>query len=161
MLMGGKEVKIHCCYSNLIHSLTHSPGFRKPRETNKMTSMHSSEKAHAVRNSFNNQHICVTVPFMNAVKWINKLNLLSLAFNRIAVFQTNSIFSDSERTILCWKLYVQGRNSFFLFIFLLRDNCFTEFCCLLSNLNMNQPKIYTDIPSLLNLLLISLPILPL
>ena len=68
MLMGGKEVKIHCCYSNLIHSLSHSPGFRKPRETNKMTTMHSSEKAHAVRNSFNNQHICVTVPFMNAVK---------------------------------------------------------------------------------------------
>ena len=27
----------------------------------------------------------------------------------------------------------------FLFIFLLKDNCFTEFCCFLSNLNMNQP----------------------
>ena len=24
-------------------------------------------------------------------------------------------------------------------IFFLRDNCFTEFCCLLSNLNMSQP----------------------
>ena len=28
---------------------------------------------------------------------------------------------------------------FFLFIFLLKDNCFTEFCCFLSNLSMNQP----------------------
>ena len=23
--------------------------------------------------------------------------------------------------------------------FLMKDNCFTEFCCFLSNLNMNQP----------------------
>ena len=30
-------------------------------------------------------------------------------------------------------------NYFFKFIFLLKDNCFTEFCCFLSNLNMNQP----------------------
>ena len=30
--------------------------------------------------------------------------------------------------------------NFFLFLnFLLKDNCFTEFCCFLSNLNMNQP----------------------
>ena len=28
---------------------------------------------------------------------------------------------------------------FFFFIFLLKDNCFIEFCCFLSNLNMNQP----------------------
>ena len=28
-----------------------------------------------------------------------------------------------------------------LIYFLLKDNCFTEFCCLLSNLNMNQPSI--------------------
>ena len=29
--------------------------------------------------------------------------------------------------------------TFFLFIFLLKDNCFTEFCGFLSNLNMNRP----------------------
>ena len=29
-----------------------------------------------------------------------------------------------------------------LFIFLLKDNCFIEFCCFLSNLNMNQPQVY-------------------
>ena len=30
--------------------------------------------------------------------------------------------------------------NFFKFIyFILKDNCFTEFCCFLSNLNMNQP----------------------
>ena len=28
---------------------------------------------------------------------------------------------------------------FFFNIFLLRDTCFTEFYCFLSNLNMNQP----------------------
>ena len=27
----------------------------------------------------------------------------------------------------------------FFFFFPLKDNCFTEFCCFLSNLNMNQP----------------------
>jgi len=26
-----------------------------------------------------------------------------------------------------------------LFIYLLKDSCFTELCCFLSNLNMNQP----------------------
>ena len=25
----------------------------------------------------------------------------------------------------------------------MKDNCFTEFCCFLSNLNMNQPSVYT------------------
>ena len=30
----------------------------------------------------------------------------------------------------------------FLIIFLLKDYCFTEFCCFLSNLNMNQPRAY-------------------
>ena len=30
-------------------------------------------------------------------------------------------------------------HDLFLFIFLLKDNCFTEFCCFLSNLSMNQP----------------------
>ena len=30
----------------------------------------------------------------------------------------------------------------FLIYFLLEDNCFTAFCCFLSNLNMNQPYIY-------------------
>ena len=25
----------------------------------------------------------------------------------------------------------------------MKDNCFTEFCCFLSNLNMNQPQVYT------------------
>ena len=32
--------------------------------------------------------------------------------------------------------------SLFLFLFLLKDNCFTEFSCFLSNLNMNQPWLY-------------------
>ena len=39
--------------------------------------------------------------------------------------------------LLCTSKYFQGFN---FFIFLLKDNCFIEFCCLLSNLNMNQPS---------------------
>ena len=34
-------------------------------------------------------------------------------------------------------------NATFYFIYsLLKDNCFTEFCGFLSNLNMNQPQVY-------------------
>ena len=31
---------------------------------------------------------------------------------------------------------------FKLIYILLKDNCFTEFCCFLSNINMNQPYVY-------------------
>ena len=31
---------------------------------------------------------------------------------------------------------------FLIAYFLLKDNCFTEFCCFLPNLNMNQPQMY-------------------
>ena len=31
----------------------------------------------------------------------------------------------------------------FFLIFLLKDNCFKEFCSFLSNLDMNQPQVYT------------------
>ena len=31
---------------------------------------------------------------------------------------------------------------FFLIFFCMKDNCFTELCCFLSNLNMNQPWVY-------------------
>ena len=36
-----------------------------------------------------------------------------------------------------WRLFF-----FKLINFLLKDNCFTEFCCFLSNLNVNQPWVY-------------------
>ena len=38
-----------------------------------------------------------------------------------------------------------------LFTFLLKDNCFTEFCCFLSNLNMNQPFSSVQSPSCVRL----------
>jgi len=41
---------------------------------------------------------------------------------------------------LCWKSNVSA--FIFLIYFLLKDNCFTEFCYFLSNLNMNQPQVY-------------------
>ena len=38
---------------------------------------------------------------------------------------------------------VPGHSFFFFLInFLFKDNFFTEFCCFLSNLNMNQPQVY-------------------
>ena len=37
------------------------------------------------------------------------------------------------------KLYLTIILFFKLINFLLKDNCFTEFCCFLSNLNTNQP----------------------
>ena len=40
-------------------------------------------------------------------------------------------------TGMSWYLTV----AFFLFIFLLKDNCFTELRCFLSNLNMDQPSV--------------------
>ena len=57
------------------------------------------------------------------------------------------------------KIYVSSNQYFLIYLiyFLFKDNCFTEFCYLLSNLNMNQH----ESPLLLKLRPISLPILPL
>ena len=41
------------------------------------------------------------------------------------------------------KHHFFGMQLFYLF-FLLKDNCFTEFCCFLSNLNMNQPFLWSS-----------------
>ena len=54
----------------------------------------------------------------------------------------------------------QMYSFFFLFFFLMKDNCLTEFCCFLSNLNMNQSQVYIYIPFLLNVLSIFLPSYP-
>ena len=36
---------------------------------------------------------------------------------------------------------IDAKLMIFIINFLLKDNCFTEFCCFLSNLNMNQPAV--------------------
>ena len=36
-------------------------------------------------------------------------------------------------------MHFKHDSNIFLFVFLLKNNCFIEFCCFLSNLNMNQP----------------------
>ena len=36
---------------------------------------------------------------------------------------------------------IDAKLIIFIFNFLLKDNCFTEFCCFLSNVNMNQPAV--------------------
>ena len=48
---------------------------------------------------------------------------------------------------------------FLIICFYLKDNCFIELCCFLSNLNMNQPQVYRY-PSFWNLPSMSLPIPP-
>ena len=41
------------------------------------------------------------------------------------------------------SVYILNTPSIFKLIYiLLKDNCFIEFCCFLSNLNMNQPYVY-------------------
>ena len=40
----------------------------------------------------------------------------------------------------------RSRLFFLIYFFLLKDNCFTEFCCFLSNLNMSQPQVYIKSP---------------
>ena len=57
-------------------------------------------------------------------------------------------------------LFKEYYSFFFLNYFLLKDNCFTEFCCFLSSLNMNKSKVYIY-PFPLNLLPVSLPTPPL
>ena len=62
------------------------------------------------------------------------------------LFVTNSIGLLFESAFLFTDYHYFKVPSFlsfsFKFIFLLKDNCFTEFCCFLSNLNMNQPQVY-------------------
>ena len=44
--------------------------------------------------------------------------------------------------ITSWEIdgeTVETVADFILFTFYLKDDCFTQFCCFLSNLNMNQP----------------------
>ena len=47
----------------------------------------------------------------------------------------NKVLNSSE------VLFKKKKIGFLLFfVFLLKANCFTEFCCFLSNLNINQPE---------------------
>ena len=41
-----------------------------------------------------------------------------------------------------WWDHCNNQTIISFFFFLLKDNSFTEFCCFLSNLNMNQPSVY-------------------
>ena len=40
---------------------------------------------------------------------------------------------------LGWEDPLEKEMAIHSIFFFLKDNCFTEFCCFLSNLNMNQP----------------------
>ena len=57
-------------------------------------------------------------------------------YKYIAEFQTSWWFSYSFYFCLFWDIF------YFFINLLLKDYCFTEFRCFLSNLNMNQPRVY-------------------
>ena len=56
-------------------------------------------------------------------------------------------FPGKNSAIILTVVSVYGMSCFFSWLlffflyFLLKDNCFTEFCCFLSSLNMNQPSV--------------------
>ena len=53
--------------------------------------------------------------------------------NNLRYANDTTIMAESEKELNSLL------NFFKLINFLLKDNCFTEFCCFQSNLNMNQP----------------------
>ena len=56
--------------------------------------------------------------------------------------ETSGLMSREEaedRHLGLQSAWGRGAVIFFFLFFLLKGNCFTEFCCFLSNLNMNQP----------------------
>ena len=57
----------------------------------------------------------------------------------------NGFFTSTATWEVLYTLHIFKttlKASFKLIYFLLKDNCFTEFFCFLSNLNMNQPEVY-------------------
>ena len=44
-----------------------------------------------------------------------------------------------EISVIIKQKFLKTRDGLFKIYFLLKDNYFTEFCCFLPNLNMNQP----------------------
>ena len=60
-------------------------------------------------------------------------NFMDRGACRATVHGSQSQIQLSTHTHTQIKIYM-----FFELIFLLKDNCSTEFCCLLSNLNMSQ-----------------------
>ena len=57
-------------------------------------------------------------------------------------YMPGTMLSPAYISHTCISFILHSSSFFKQFIFLLKDNCFTEFCCFLSNLNMNQPQGY-------------------
>jgi len=61
----------------------------------------------------------------------------NLLMSEILFHERGSDIAIQQRTFLgFFLLYIFFK---FVYFFLLKSNCFTEFCCFLSNLNINQP----------------------
>ena len=67
-------------------------------------------------------------------KWLAAIRSSREAWHERVPSPANSAILDFQPPEL-WE----NKFLFFLIYFLLKDDCFTEFCCFLSNLNMNRP----------------------
>jgi len=86
----------------------------------------------SIRDFSNKSALCIRWPKY----WSFSINP-SKEYSRLISFRTEWFDLLAVQGTL--KSLLQHHN-FFKFIFLLKDNCFTEFC-FLSNLNMNQPSV--------------------
>ena len=74
----------------------------------------------------------------------HKLFFLSQVLFTFFIWQSTSFSLEKTHWLVWfWRFFFFCLSYFYSFnFFLLKDNCFTEFCCFLSNLNMNQPQVY-------------------
>ena len=68
--------------------------------------------------------------------------LISFRIDRLDLLAVKGLSWVFSNTTVQKHQFFGAQFYFFLLIYLLlKDNCFTEFCCFLSNLNMNQPLV--------------------
>ena len=67
------------------------------------------------------------------------LGFTFIPFTEVYLIYSVVLISDVQQSDSRRHIYIYFSILFFVFIFLLKDNCFTEFCCFLSNLSMSQP----------------------
>ena len=83
-------------------------------------------------------------------EWFCSVFTTYYTFHDFNCFSCEETYIVSLYLFLLWLLIFKWEYFFFfswtrwflklfLFICLLKDNCFTEFCCFLSSINMNQP----------------------
>ena len=85
--------------------------------------------------------------------------LISFRIDRLDLLAVKGLSRVFSNTTVQKHQFFGAQFYFFLLIyFLLKDNCFTEFCCFLSNLNMNQQSVqFSSVQSLSRVRLFATP----